>query len=124
MQESEIHTEDLSGTDIQDKEEISVKRRMLEQLIPEQNRSEKKDLSLLSEADLPVRVELGHSKMKIKDILNLGQGSIVQLDKLPEEPVKIFIGERLLGQGEIVIIGEKLGVRITEITFAPGEKED
>ncbi len=124
MQENKIHTERISGTDSQDKEEILVKRGVLEQLIPEQNPSEKEDLSFLSETDLPVRVELGHSRMKIRDILNLGQGSIVQLDKLPEEPVKIFIGERLLGQGEIVTIGEKLGVRITEIAFAAEEKQD
>ena len=124
MQENEIYTEGLSGTDSRDKEEILVKREVLEQLIPEQNPSGEKDLSFLSETGLPVRVELGHSRMKIKDILNLGQGSIVQLDKLPEEPVRIFIGERFLGQGEIVIIGEKLGVRITEIAFTPGKKED
>jgi flagellar motor switch protein FliN/FliY len=124
MQENEIRTEGLSDTDNQDKQEILVKRRVLEQLIPEHNPSGKKDLSFLLETDLPVRVELGHFRMKIKDILNLGQGSIVQLDKLPEEPVRIFIGERLLGQGEIVIIGEKLGVRITEIAYTPEEKED
>ena len=64
---------------------------------------------------LQVTVELGRTKKSIKDILELTNGSIIELDKLAGEPVDIHINGKLLAKGEVVVIDENFGVRITDI---------
>jgi flagellar motor switch protein FliN/FliY len=67
--------------------------------------------------DIPLQltVELGRTKMPIKEILDLGPGSIVELDKLAGEPVDILVNNKLIAKGEVVVIDESFGVRITDI---------
>mgnify|MGYP002788775264 CR=1 FL=1 len=68
-------------------------------------------------ADLqrPLSVELGRTKMPIKEILRLGRGSVVQLDRLAGEPVDLYVGDRQFAEGEVVVMGEHFGIRITRI---------
>lgn len=73
------------------------------------------NLDLILDVDLELSVELGRTRMKIKDVLNLGPGAVIELNKLAGEPVDIFINERLIARGEVVVIDEDFGVRITEI---------
>ncbi len=77
--------------------------------------SEKIDISRIKDLPIKLTVELGRTKMMIRDILKLGDGSIIRLDKLVGEPVNIFANDKLIATGEVVSVEERFGVRIQEI---------
>ncbi|MCI3919015.1 flagellar motor switch phosphatase FliY [Paenibacillus sp. TRM 82003] len=77
--------------------------------------SDNPNLNLLLDIPLKVTVELGRTHKQIKDILELSQGSIVELDKLAGEPVDILVNNKLIAKGEVVVIDENFGVRVTDI---------
>jgi flagellar motor switch protein FliN len=77
--------------------------------------SEAQNLNLLYDIPLKVTVELGRTKRSVKDILDLATGSIIELDKLAGEPVDILVNNKLIAQGEVVVIDENFGVRVTDI---------
>ena len=77
--------------------------------------NEKRNLDMLLDIPLRVTVELGRTKRTIKEILELSSGSIVELDKLAGEPVDIHVNEKLIAKGEVVVIDENFGVRVTDI---------
>ncbi|CNI16194.1 flagellar motor switch protein FliN [Yersinia massiliensis] len=79
------------------------------------------DLNLILDIPVNMTVELGRTKMTIKELLNLSQGSIVSLDGLAGEPLDILINGYLIAQGEVVVISDKFGVRITDI-ITPSER--
>ncbi|MER3420944.1 MAG: flagellar motor switch protein FliN, partial [Chloroflexota bacterium] len=64
---------------------------------------------------LQVRVELGSTRMTVEEVLNLAPGSVVELDRLAGEPVDIVVNDRLIARGEVVVVEENFGVRVTEI---------
>ena len=72
-------------------------------------------LGLVMDLSLPITIELGRTRMLIRDVVKLGVGSIIELNKLSGEPVDIFINEKKFARGEVVVIEENFGVRITEI---------
>ncbi len=74
-----------------------------------------KNLDFLLDVALQVGVEVGRSKMTIQDLLQLSQGSVIELAKLAGEPLDIYINDRLVARGEAVIVNEKFGVRVTDI---------
>lgn len=76
---------------------------------------EKRNLDLILDISVPVSVELGHANMLIKDILALTQGSIVELDKVAGAPVDLLVRGKLLAQGEVVVVDENFGIKITNI---------
>ncbi|UOE57166.1 flagellar motor switch phosphatase FliY [Bacillus sp. CMF12] len=76
---------------------------------------ETKNLDMLLDIPLQVTVELGRTKRSVKEILELSSGSIIELDKLAGEPVDILVNNRLIAQGEVVVIDENFGVRVTDI---------
>ncbi len=78
-------------------------------------------LDFLLDVPLEISVELGRTKMQIGDLLKLGQGSVVELEKLTSEPVDIYVNHKLMGHGEVVVVNEKFGVRLTTIV-SPGER--
>ena len=84
-------------------------------------------LSVLYDLALPVTIELGRSRMAVQDLLKLGRGSVIQLDRLAGEPIDVFIGDRRFAEGEVVVVGEHFAVRITRIiasaTPAPASVE-
>lgn len=73
------------------------------------------NLNLLLDIPLKVTVELGRTKKQIKEILEMSQGSIIELDKLAGEPVDILVNNKLIAKGEVVVIDENFGVRVTDI---------
>jgi flagellar motor switch protein FliN/FliY len=77
--------------------------------------AEVKNLSLLLDVPLQVTVELGRTKRSVQEILNLSAGSIIELDKLAGEPVDILVNNKLIAKGEVVVIDENFGVRVTDI---------
>jgi flagellar motor switch protein FliN/FliY len=72
-------------------------------------------MSLLLDLTLPVSIELGRTSMTVQEVLRLGRGSVIQLDRLAGEPIDIFVGDRRFAEGEVVLLGEHFGVRITRI---------
>ncbi|UOQ47867.1 flagellar motor switch phosphatase FliY [Gracilibacillus caseinilyticus] len=77
--------------------------------------TEQRNLDLLMDIPLQVTVELGRTKRTVKEILELSSGSIVELDKLAGEPVDILVNQKLIAKGEVVVIDENFGVRVTDI---------
>ncbi|MGE7621823.1 flagellar motor switch phosphatase FliY [Viridibacillus sp. NPDC096237] len=77
--------------------------------------AEARNLNMLLDIPLQVTVELGRTKRSVKEILELASGSIIELDKLAGEPVDILVNSRLIAKGEVVVIDENFGVRITDI---------
>jgi len=76
---------------------------------------EKSNLNLLLDVPLQISVELGSTRMKIKEILDLGMGSIVELDRLAGEPVDVLVNGKVFAKGEVVVIDENFGIKITDI---------
>jgi flagellar motor switch protein FliN/FliY len=72
-------------------------------------------VDLLLDVQLTVAVELGRAQLHVRDILGLGPGAVVELDKRSGEPVEVVVNGKLLARGEVVLIDENFGVRITEI---------
>ncbi|MFY9941674.1 MAG: flagellar motor switch protein FliN [Desulfobacterales bacterium] len=80
-----------------------------------------RDLDFILDIPLELSVELGRTRMLVNDLLQLGQGAIVQLDKLAGEPLEIYINRKLVARGEVVVVNEKFGVRLTDI-ISPTER--
>ena len=76
---------------------------------------EQGNISLLMDVYMEMTVELGRTKKLIRDILGMGEGTIIELDKLAGEPVDILVNHKLIAKGEVVVIDENFGVRVTEI---------
>jgi flagellar motor switch protein FliN/FliY len=73
------------------------------------------NINLLMDVNLKVTVELGRTKMQLRQVLELQQGSVVELDRLAGDPVDVYVNERLFARGEVIVVDDKFGVRITEI---------
>jgi flagellar motor switch protein FliN len=73
------------------------------------------DLDFILDIPLTLTAELGRTRLLISELLQLGQGSVIELTKLAGEPMDIFVNQRLLARGEVVVVNEKFGVRLTDI---------
>jgi len=80
-----------------------------------------RNLDFLMDIPLDVTVELGRSRMLMADLLRLGQGSVVGLDKAAGEPVDILVNQKLMARGEVVVVKDKFGIRLTDI-ISPAER--
>jgi flagellar motor switch protein FliN/FliY len=78
-----------------------------------------KNLDMLMSVPLKITAELGTCKMLVEDILKLGTGSIVELDRIAGGPVDLLVNDKLVARGEVVAIDEKFGVRVTELIERP-----
>jgi len=76
------------------------------------------DLDFVLDIPLSLHVELGRNRMLISELLQLGQGSVVELTKLAGEPLDVYVNQRLIARGEVVVVNEKFGVRLTDIVSA------
>ena len=72
-------------------------------------------LATVMELEVPVSIELGRTRMSVEEVLALGRGSVVQLDRLVGQPVEVYVGDKPFATGEVVVLGEKFGVRILRI---------
>lgn len=77
--------------------------------------SESPNLSLILDIPLTVTVELGRSRMLINELLQLSQGSVIELTKLVGEPLEVLVNQKLVARGEVVVVNDKFGVRLTDI---------
>jgi flagellar motor switch protein FliN/FliY len=79
-------------------------------------------IDLLRDVELNVKIELGRSRMLVEDVLKLGEGSVVELDKLAGDPVDVFVNDRLVARGEVLVLNDNFCVRVNEIVA--GVKEE
>jgi len=86
-----------------------------------QEDDEAQGMEFLLDIPLDITVELGRTRMPIGDLLKLSQGSVVELNKLISQPLDIFVNQKLMAQGEVVVVNEKFGVRLSHI-ISPGER--
>jgi flagellar motor switch protein FliN/FliY len=84
-------------------------------LMPHGGPQEAGNISLIMDVFMEMTVELGRTRKLIKEILAMGEGTIIELDKLAGEPVDILVNHKLIAKGEVVVIDENFGVRVTEI---------
>jgi flagellar motor switch protein FliN/FliY len=75
----------------------------------------KGNLEMLLDIPLEITAELGRAKMIINDLLQLGQGSVIELNKLAGEPLEILVNQKLIARGEVVVVNEKFGIRLTDV---------
>jgi len=115
---NESKTDDIS-TDAHESTDDNIPQRSqatnFSELKKPDNSSGMNNLSLLLDIPLQISVQIGATRMIIKDLLQLGQGSIIELDKLAGEPMDVFVNDRLIAKGEVVVVNEKFGVRLTDI---------
>ncbi len=98
-----------------------VQQHDFEDLKDENRQTLERDIEFLLDIPVEITVQLGSSRMLIKELLQLGQGSVVELEKLAGEPMEILANNRLIAKGEVVVVNEKFGVRLTDI-ISPTER--
>ncbi len=86
-----------------------------EPLEPRPKATSDRNLELLLDVPLQITVELGRTRMRIRDVLSLGIGAVIELERAAGEPVDLYVNDRLFARGEVVVIEENFGVRVTEI---------
>ena len=80
-------------------------------------------MKMVLDVPLKVTVELGRTKLLVNDIIQLGQGSVIELDKMAGEPMEIYVNDKLIAMGEVVVVNEKFGVRLTDVMSTSGIEE-
>ncbi len=80
-----------------------------------------KNLQIILDIPLKLSVELGRTKMPVSELLNLTQGSVIELNKLAGEPMEVLVNDKLIARGEAVVVNEKFGVRLTDV-ISPAER--
>ena len=93
----------------------------LQEISPDIVSSKVNSIDLLMDVSLEVTIELGRTVMSVKEILSLGVGSVIELDRMSGDPVDILVNGKLIAKGEVVVIEDNLGVRITSIV-SPSER--
>lgn len=77
-----------------------------------------KNIDFLLDIPMSVTVYVGSAKMAIRDLLQLAQGSVIELDKLAGEPMEVMVNNKLVARGEVVVVNEKFGIRLTDVVSA------
>ena len=77
-----------------------------------------KNLDFILDIPMQVTVQVGSTKMVIRELLQLGQGSVIELEKLAGEPMEVLINNKLVARGEVVVVNEKFGIRLTDVISA------
>ena len=85
---------------------------------PDSNRVGNSEIDLLHDVSLRVKIELGRTRMMVEDVLRLGDGSVIELDRLAGDPVDVFANDRLVARGEVLVLNDTFCVRVSEIISA------
>ncbi len=86
-----------------------------------ENQKKPEGIDLLSDVNLNVKIELGRTRMLVEDVLRLGEGSVVELDKLAGDPVEVYVNDRHVARGEVLVLNDNFCVRINEIVAGVGD---
>lgn len=84
----------------------------------------KRNLDFLYDIPLNISVEVGRSKIKLKDLLQMGEGYVLELDKLAGEPLDLYVNSKLIAKGEAVMVGDKFGIRLTDVVSTADRLEN
>jgi flagellar motor switch protein FliN/FliY len=106
---------DAGGGGIAAEDKDSVKKAEFQDVVSGAEKGAKPGIDLLMDVTLPVSVELGRATMTIEEVLGIYAGSVIELERVAGEPVDILVSGKLLGKGEVVVVDDKFGVRITEL---------
>jgi flagellar motor switch protein FliN/FliY len=79
-------------------------------------------LDALLDVAMPVVIEFGRTKMTLQELLQMGPGSVIELDRAVGEPVDIYVSDRRLARGEVVVVGDHFGVRVTQVLAEPASE--
>lgn len=116
LQESKSDNQSVAETARKpETDSVSVQKPQFQELEQNGIKSAPRNLDLIMDVPLDFSVVLGKSKKTIRDILSLGTGSVVELDKMTDEPLEIYVNGKLIAEGEVVVINESFGIRITNI---------
>lgn len=77
-----------------------------------------KNIDFILDIPMSVTVYVGSTKMAVRDLLQLAQGSVIELDKLAGEPMEVMVNNKLVARGEVVVVNEKFGIRLTDVVSA------
>ncbi|MBN2654447.1 MAG: flagellar motor switch protein FliN [Nitrospirae bacterium] len=80
-----------------------------------------RDINFILDVPLELSVVIGRTKILVQELLQLGQGSVIALEKLAGEPMEVYVNDKLIGRGEVVVVNEKFGIRLTDIV-SPSER--
>jgi flagellar motor switch protein FliN/FliY len=119
--ENETNNQENGGLDPKDIQEIAGFADQVKAGDDALNKLKVQNLDFILDIPLKVTVELGRTSVVIKDLLQLGQGSVLELDKLAGEPLEILVNGKLVAKGEVVVVNEKFGIRLTDI-ISPVER--
>ncbi|NPA38933.1 MAG: flagellar motor switch protein FliN [Thermodesulfobacteria bacterium] len=117
-QTQETTTQQTTTAEPAQKETLPTQPANLEELTPAQGTGIHPELDFILDIPLEVTVEIGRTKMMIRELLKLNQGSIIELEKFVGEPVEVLVNGKLMAKGEVVVVNDRFGVRITEIISA------
>lgn len=110
------------GTEPHETQALAEANPIFEQFVPTGEKAEShNDLDLVLEIPVQLTVQLGRTRIPIKNLLQLAQGSVVELDGLAGEPMDVLVNGCLIAQGEVVVVNDKFGIRLTDI-ITPSER--
>jgi len=95
--------------------EQEVQKPDFEDLKDDSDKTVSREIDFLLDIPVEITVQLGITRMLIKELLQIGQGSVVELEKIAGEPMEILANNRLIARGEVVVVNDKFGVRLTDI---------
>ena len=115
--EQEVQTEEAPAETAESEETPDVSQLQFENfgLEPKKSGSSGNRIDMIMDIVLPVSIELGRTKMFVKDVLELERGSIIELDKMAGEPVDLYINNKKMAEGEVVVVDKHFGIRITNL---------
>jgi flagellar motor switch protein FliN len=112
----------MMGSQESAKNGVSAQEANFDEVVPGVGGSDNpQGIEFLLDVHLEISVELGRTRIQIGDLLKLGQGSVLELEKMTDEPVDIYINKKLMAHGEVVVVNDKFGIRLTTI-ISPGER--
>ena len=113
VESTNVEGEETDEAAVEENDDLANEER--DSNVADKANGEPASLDLILDIPLTVTVELGRSKMLINDLLQLGQGSVVELTKLVGDPLEVLVNNKLVARGEVVVVNEKFGVRLTDI---------
>lgn len=111
----EEKNEKVVEENVQDKEETSEKNQETEGVKEKNERSSLENLRVLENIDVKLTVEVGGAEIKLRDLLRVNEGSVIELERLAGDPLDILANGTIIAKGEVVMIGERFGIRFTEV---------
>lgn len=91
---------------------------------PSPGNTEDRNLDFLYDIPLQISVEVGRSRILLKDLLKMGEGYVLELDKVAGEPLDLYVNSRLIAKGEAVMVGDKFGIRLTDVVSTADRLEN